>query len=128
MDNPCLRCGACCATFRVSFYWAEAEPFLGGIVPAALTEKLNPNCLVMRGTNQTSPRCVALDGAIGGEVSCRVYQDRPSVCRSLQPAWFNHEPSLQCDKARQKHGLPPLQPGWFVEPPGPGDAPKPRVA
>ncbi|MBB8903342.1 YkgJ family cysteine cluster protein, partial [Escherichia coli] len=22
--NPCITCGACCAFFRVSFYWAEA--------------------------------------------------------------------------------------------------------
>ncbi|EGR9493162.1 YkgJ family cysteine cluster protein, partial [Escherichia coli] len=22
--NPCMTCGACCAFFRVSFYWAEA--------------------------------------------------------------------------------------------------------
>ncbi|HDN1328034.1 YkgJ family cysteine cluster protein, partial [Escherichia coli] len=21
--NPCMTCGACCAFFRVSFYWAE---------------------------------------------------------------------------------------------------------
>ncbi|EAX0008081.1 YkgJ family cysteine cluster protein, partial [Salmonella enterica] len=21
--NPCMTCGACCAYFRVSFYWAE---------------------------------------------------------------------------------------------------------
>ncbi|MDX1269447.1 MAG: YkgJ family cysteine cluster protein, partial [Oceanisphaera sp.] len=21
--NPCLTCGACCAFFRVSFYWGE---------------------------------------------------------------------------------------------------------
>ncbi|EEX7666747.1 YkgJ family cysteine cluster protein, partial [Escherichia coli] len=23
--NPCMTCGACCAFFRVSFYWAEAD-------------------------------------------------------------------------------------------------------
>ena len=23
--NPCMTCGACCAFFRVSFYWAEAN-------------------------------------------------------------------------------------------------------
>jgi Fe-S-cluster containining protein len=112
----------------VSFYWAEAEPFLGGVVPSALTEKLNPNCLVMQGTNSPAPRCIALQGEIGGEIGCTIYPDRPSVCRSLQPAWLNHMPSLQCDKARQKHGLPVLEPGWFVDPSGPDDAPNPRVA
>ncbi|MEG6657786.1 YkgJ family cysteine cluster protein, partial [Pseudomonas aeruginosa] len=24
-DNPCLTCGACCAHFRVSFYWGECR-------------------------------------------------------------------------------------------------------
>jgi hypothetical protein len=31
-DNPCVSCGACCAHFRVSFYWAEADDAPGGIV------------------------------------------------------------------------------------------------
>ena len=25
MWNPCITCGACCAYFRASFYWTEAE-------------------------------------------------------------------------------------------------------
>ena len=24
-DNPCLSCGACCMTYRVSFYWGDAD-------------------------------------------------------------------------------------------------------
>lgn len=31
-NNPCVSCGACCAYFRVSFYWAESESG-GGTVP-----------------------------------------------------------------------------------------------
>ncbi|WP_374212354.1 YkgJ family cysteine cluster protein [Thiothrix subterranea] len=23
--NPCMTCGACCASFRVSFYWGETD-------------------------------------------------------------------------------------------------------
>ncbi|EKJ0223351.1 YkgJ family cysteine cluster protein, partial [Escherichia coli] len=23
--NPCMACGACCAFFRVSFYWAKVD-------------------------------------------------------------------------------------------------------
>ena len=38
--HPCLTCGACCAHFRVSFHWSEADPEQGGAVPAALTEPL----------------------------------------------------------------------------------------
>lgn len=49
--NPCMTCGACCAYFRVSFYWAEADD-AGGLVPSALTEPLTPFLRCMSGTNQ----------------------------------------------------------------------------
>ena len=35
--NPCESCGACCAQFRVSFYWSESDAHPGGRVPASLT-------------------------------------------------------------------------------------------
>ena len=35
--NPCLDCGACCASFRVSFYWSEAE---ARGLPAEMTEQV----------------------------------------------------------------------------------------
>ncbi len=34
--NPCMMRSACCASFHVSFYWAEAGD-AGGTVPARLT-------------------------------------------------------------------------------------------
>ena len=40
VSHPCLTCGACCAFFRVSFHWSEADPALGGQVPFELTESL----------------------------------------------------------------------------------------
>ncbi|MDX5332860.1 MAG: YkgJ family cysteine cluster protein, partial [Gammaproteobacteria bacterium] len=60
--NPCVECGACCATFRVSFYWAEADDAPGGTVPADLTARLNAHRRVMQGTDQPEPRCCALEG------------------------------------------------------------------
>lgn len=108
--HPCLRCGACCATFRVAFYWAEAEPMMGGKVPRELAAKLDPHRLVMRGTESGDERCVALQGDIGGRIACGIYERRPSPCRDLAPAWENGEPSPQCDRARLRHGLPPLTP------------------
>lgn len=78
-DNPCLRCGACCATFRVSFYWAEAPE-----LPERLTEQVNYFYSCMAGTNRPVPRCQALRGEIGGEVACGVYDKRPPACRELQ--------------------------------------------
>ncbi len=128
MEHPCLRCGACCAHFRVAFHWSEADPFLGGATPTELTEKLDAHRLVMRGTQAYTPRCIALQGEVGRAAHCGIYARRPSPCRELQPAWEHGEPSPQCDRARAAHGLPPLTPDTWIDPAGPGLAPLPRSA
>ncbi len=97
--SPCQRCGACCATFRVSFYWAEADAT--GLDPA-LTRPLTPFHACMAGTHLPSPRCVALAGDIGAGVQCTVYAARPSPCRELLPG------EDKCHRARARHGLPSL--------------------
>lgn len=115
MTHPCLRCGACCAHFRVAFHWSEADITMAGEVPPALTEKLDPHRLVMRGTQASRPRCVALVGVVGKEVHCGIYTQRPSVCREVQPSWEFGTPSPQCDKARVAHGMLPLAPQDWVD-------------
>jgi len=70
--NPCQTCGACCANFRVSFYWGEADDAPGGIVPAQLTEKISPQLRCMKGTASKPVRCVALEGEVGKRVSCSI--------------------------------------------------------
>jgi Fe-S-cluster containining protein len=97
-DNPCRQCGACCASFRVSFYWAEAAPNL----PQPLTEKLNPWMSCMAGTNSDTPRCHALLGKIGEAVSCDIYDQRPSPCREVRPG------DEKCGAARARHGMAAL--------------------
>ena len=87
--NPCMSCGACCAYFRVSFYWAEADD-AGGSVPAQLTEPVTPFLRCMRGTN------------------CRIYEQRPSPCREFMMSGENDEANEACDRARAYYGLPPL--------------------
>lgn len=96
----CQQCGACCETFRVSFYWSEADDAPGGTVPVALTEPLGPFMRCMQGTYAKTPRCVALDGKVGEGVACRIYEQRSSACRELQPG------EDKCIRARQRHGLP----------------------
>jgi Fe-S-cluster containining protein len=99
-DNPCLSCGACCMTYRVSFYWAEADQ-LG--LPAALTERVSAHLACMAGTNSAAPRCAALGGGRAGPMACAVYAQRPSPCREVQPG------DDKCQRARAHHGLPPLR-------------------
>lgn len=107
MSHPCLRCGACCAWYRVAFHWSEADPALGGAVPGALAVAVDRHRLAMQGTESGRSRCIALDGTIGVSAACTIYPQRPSPCRELEPARPNR-PSPQCDRARQAHGLAPL--------------------
>lgn len=128
MLHPCLRCGACCAHFRVAFHWSEAEAFLGGKVPPELTEKLDHHRVAMRGTNVAQPRCTALQGVVGEAAHCGIYPLRPSVCRDVQPAWESGVASPQCDRARLAHGLPLLRPEDWLDPSDAHDPPLPQIA
>ncbi|MBU9811383.1 YkgJ family cysteine cluster protein [Rahnella sp. SL6] len=107
INNPCMTCGACCAYFRVSFYWAESEE-AGGCVPQALTEQVTPFLSCMQGTNSKTPRCVALEGEVGHAVSCSVYPNRPTPCREFDQSGLNGVTNAACDRARAQYGLPPL--------------------
>lgn len=93
--SHCQTCGACCASFRVSFYWGEE-------VPAQLTIPITPHRAAMRGTDRKSVRCIALSGEVGRQVGCTIYPQRSSTCREFT------EGSPECAKARALHGLPAL--------------------
>ena len=106
-DNPCQRCGACCASFRVDFAieeWAGA----GGSVPEGLAEPLGAGTCRMRGTDHSPPRCAALVGRIGERVACGIHEWRPSPCREFGLRAPQGIGDAACDRARQRHGLPPL--------------------
>ena len=106
----CQACGACCASFRVSFYWAEASDAPGGTVPVELTEQVSPHRRCMAGTARGASRCIALDGTVGVAVSCRIYDQRSSTCREFDAWREDGRPDPRCTDARQRHGLPPLVP------------------
>jgi hypothetical protein len=96
-------------------------------VPPELTEKLDPHRLVMLGTDEAQPRCVALQGTLGVAAHCGIYARRPSVCREVQPSWEFGTSSPQCDKARLAHGLALLTPQDWLEP-FDTDTPLPQIA
>ncbi|NWG74251.1 MAG: YkgJ family cysteine cluster protein [Rubrivivax sp.] len=107
-DNPCTRCGACCASFRVDFARAELRSE-GGEVPDALAVDLGGTTCRLRGTDHQPPRCAALVGRIGERVRCAIHEWRPSPCREfglLAPLSIGDD---ACDRARGRHGLPPLR-------------------
>ncbi|WP_447592337.1 YkgJ family cysteine cluster protein [Aquipseudomonas campi] len=108
-DSPCLSCGACCAYFRVSFYWGECQS-AGGSVPDQLVEQVSPIHVAMQGTCSKPARCVGLLGDVGGAVRCTLYAQRSSTCREFDASWENGVANPHCDAARAAHGLPPLTP------------------
>lgn len=103
IDNPCFKCGACCAYFRISFYQGELVGGLGGFVPLENTAKLNDHFAVMKGS-ECGGRCNALVGEIGGNISCKIYKNRPTPCREF-PVFINGKINPQCNKARKAHNL-----------------------
>lgn len=107
--HPCQTCGACCAYFRVSFYWLEADPSVENPVPVEWTEDLSPRFRCMKGTEKKhNPKCEALYGRIGDYVSCTIYQNRPSPCRAFKASFEDGTKEPRCDEARKKHGLKSL--------------------
>jgi uncharacterized protein len=96
----CQTCGACCASFRVSFYWAETDAHPMGSVPHALTTGISPYHVAMLGTELKPVRCIALCGEVGQSVCCSIYDKRSSTCREFESG------GETCAEARRLHGLP----------------------
>lgn len=103
----CQQCGACCATFRVTFHYSELES-QGGFIPDALADAETATLYRMRGTDGVRPRCVALSGNVGESVSCQIYQERPSPCREFGMYAEVGVFEDACHKARAQNGLPKL--------------------
>jgi hypothetical protein len=82
-----------------SVFETQAE---GGAVPNGLAVEVTASTCRMRGTDHSPPRCAALSGKLGVKIGCGIYEWRPSPCREFE------EGSAACERARQRHGLPPL--------------------
>lgn len=99
-NNLCLSCGACCACFRVSFYWGESTDAPGGFVPVELTEKASQHLLCMKGTNTYPLRCIALRGVVGEQVGCSIYDQRPTTFREFNVDELDGSPNIRCLELR----------------------------
>jgi hypothetical protein len=75
----------------------------------------------MKGTNGPQPRCVALQGVVGSQVSCLIYNFRPNTCREFAVSGLNNRPNELCEHARKRWGLRPLtgalsgKPRWRIK-------------
>jgi Fe-S-cluster containining protein len=100
--SACTSCGVCCASFRVDFSVTERMD-QGGQVPDGLTVDVTAQTCRMRGTDHQPVRCAALTGKLGLQVTCAIYEWRPSPCREFSEA------SEACERVRYRHGLAALQ-------------------
>lgn len=106
--DPCLTCGACCASFRVSFDSSQLDCEIGGYVPEGLAQRESEHLCRMRGTDYNPPRCAALQGKIGEKVFCAIYEFRPDPCREFAQHGSFGVLNAACNSARARHGLPAL--------------------
>ena len=106
--SACLSCGACCAAFRVDFHCSELVDGERGGVPAEFAVPVTARIMRMRGTDAASPRCIALEGELGHDVRCTIYDVRPGPCRDFAPYAGVGIGDDACDAARRRHGLAPL--------------------
>lgn len=115
-SHDCLKCGACCVP-------EERDAGCFTYVPVDSQREINrlPSRFVIRHTptsalptttldrdvagemltreTRRGTRCIALGGQVGVAVSCKVYNDRPNICRSFKPG------SIECLGAREQAGL-----------------------
>lgn len=81
--------------------WVEVEPEDRILTRADLVKKL----VVLDGDGvphlrlAADGRCMALRGALGRDVSCSIYADRPSPCRRVQAG------DALCKRYRHEHSL-----------------------
>ena len=66
-----------------------------GESPASLGRAPEPQ----RFMKMTQGRCIALATAVPNQFFCSVYEDRPTLCRALEPG------STPCLEARERRGL-----------------------
>ncbi len=100
-DLDCQKCGACCIEQLVVLMDGDDVPYHmvtdkadikveheDGLPKGATPLDLCVG-LVMR---QQLGRCIALEGKIGVDVSCKIYDNRPAVCKVMKAgAWACRE-------------------------------------
>lgn len=105
-DDPipeCMTCGACCASFvcvdlepdnpiSSEDCWDISKPGECGefVVDRFIKRK------------DVDFSCTALNGKIGEDVSCRVYENRPRMCRQFEAG------SDRCRAVRRAYGIEPF--------------------
>jgi Fe-S-cluster containining protein len=106
-DFDCQTCGACCCNSDEN----RAEKFIDYVeVPKRARLQLHRTILrkltVVNAQGERhmrlvgkEQRCIALEGKVGGEVRCTIYELRPPSCRKVEPG------SDECLRDRRERGI-----------------------
>jgi len=107
-NYDCTACGACCLGRRdyvqvfaddvARLGTARTAEFVAppvGEIPASVGRQSEPR----RFMKMTHGRCVALRTVESNRFLCAIYEDRPLLCRALEPG------SAPCLEARARRGL-----------------------
>ena len=97
----CVTCGACCEVYSiVPITMAESER-VGQYME--VTADQEPDVVIDRLVKRDleTGRCSHLQGPIGRDIGCDIYQDRPNVCRVFEAG------SDKCHEIRRMYGLEP---------------------
>lgn len=98
----CVTCGTCCCDgWDVLLDEADERRFERSASLMKLTTVVHTAGFSLRFMRKGADgrRCIALDGEIGG-VKCRIYHDRPHLCRAFEVG------SQECIESRRRRGLP----------------------
>lgn len=98
----CMTCGGCCAAF-VNINVKPDNPIASKdcweVTKATKNGEIVTDRFIKR--KETDFSCVGLEGKIGENVSCRLYENRPRSCRAFEAG------SDRCHAVRRAYGIEP---------------------
>jgi Fe-S-cluster containining protein len=113
LEFDCQTCGACCCNSDEN----RAEKYIDYVEVPKRTRLAQQRALVRKLTvvNRQGERhmklvgkdqrCIALEGQLGVNVSCGIYELRPPACRKVEPG------SDECLRDRNERGIDSLPAG-----------------
>ena len=106
-DEPipdCMTCGACCASFVWVAVASDNTISSEDCWDITRKDKNDDEYTVDRYVKrkETDFSCTALEGTVGENVSCGVYEERPRMCRKFEAG------SDRCHAVRRAYGIEPF--------------------
>ena len=98
----CTTCGACCTAFVVVDAERASIPNSKLWTVTSVNENGEESAKRFLRRREPDFACAALEGEVGDEVSCSVYENRPSMCRKFEAG------SDRCHAVRRAFGIEPF--------------------